>query len=759
MQRSTQRGDHKCIVFLGVVSVLFVLFSINLVSAESYVQRVYGTCYTGETTYGGWRTIDFDYASLDGLVYDNTANFQDYYLDMWNGNIPQGGRIKWSEDGGGGINMDCSEGCEKNSEPRGDGIYDGYWGFQHFGCLTEDCNVQNNIFRDAMKYQTTAKCVGNKVTYNYTGQFYSGPYSGDEGTEIGCNANMLYIELWNSTPPSEYNCSKPIIANLTISPEYDSEKYTNRTNLTYEEIFPDNKLKPYINLTIKYSDGSEPDDDEEFTVVYIVNFTYPFAHSFIHGGLSLELPEIPVTCHRNCKIEIPEDFGGIPTLDQDTNIGVRAYIFENGVRGENKTTSRYTPYFDVILGHLDSGNVIFGEEELVQNKPIATRVEIIINSYIRKNSTYVVYDYIDSIKDMNVSFIFDGKREMNIVEDIMRYESEESLKQKVINGSLSNDERIEAMNILKDIYKKAKDTVNFIGYIPKGKSAGSYLVEAEIEAGDINDYHKSNNDFTRMYNLRAQKDSDFKFMFKGVESGVFSIKDYEGERQRMMGAYDFFKSAFPFDPTKVSAKISKEPTREWIPATTFPSSPGQIVLKNIQKEADKNGYDMIFAVIPESLENNPEQHGFVMLIYNKAAAVKEGYDFAVYSHEAGHLFGLYDGDSEQLAGPPCLEEEDIGLLSSDGWCMNSETGEPCNISAFTDHVHLSDTGEIITIWPDRTRASRGCYGGSDGPYGYESLGFQPNTVGTRKLDIMGKSTDAWPRADPTYGQLKKEILI
>ncbi len=94
-----------------------------------------------------------------------------------------------------------------------------------------------------------------------------------------------------------------------------------------------------------------------------------------------------------------------------------------------------------------------------------------------------------------------GKKEMSSNEDLIYYGGIEELKQKVVNKSLSVNERRNAMLILQDIHKQAKDTRNFIGYIPKGKT-GSINIKVEVvDAEDINEYKygygKSNNYFQR----------------------------------------------------------------------------------------------------------------------------------------------------------------------------------------------------------------------------------------------------------------------
>jgi len=552
-------------------------------------------------------------------------------------------------------------------------------------------------------------------------------------------------------------CKTPEIKNLTIYPEYDSEKYTNRTNLAYEEIFPDNKLKPYINLTIIYSDGSIPRDDEKFNVSYTIEFHYPLELEAKHPGLYKKLPENSTNCSKNCRIEIPEE-----DVDQDTLIEVTAYTSN---WRKTKTGYRQTPVFDIIAESIDAGNVLFGLNDLVENKPIATRANVKIYSYLRKMGNQPIdfyMNYIDSIEDISVDFIVDGTKEMNSKEKLVNYGDIEELKQKVVNTLLSVDERRKAMETLNAIHKKAKDTRNFIGYIPKGKTGSIALKVALDNINGINEFNKKNNNFSKTCNLRQQKDSNFKFAFSGmnmkIKSGSFTVKDYNEEKIIMNESYNFIKSAFPFDPTKVSVRVAANPgllkgNLGFLPDPAI----DLMTLEGLQKTADINGFDMIFGVIPSGAADliKAGMAGETVNIYKNAAIIPEGYDYNSYAHEAGHLFGLYT-EEEQKAGI-CDEEKDLGLLSSNGWCMNQETGESC--ARFVSCIPMGINGEVISVWDDRDGTQGGCYSGEDGPYWHHQLPFDLKYLSPqRKFDIMANAHNAWPTQNPTYNKLMEKIL-
>jgi len=249
-----------CIVFLFFWNFGFVS------SEESYVQRVYGDCYSNEAR-GDWRLIEFDYArnsQQENSLYYNTANIPGYDLSMWNGNAPEGGRITWFREDSVPPQVDCSEGCEKNSIPYGEGIYDGYWGFQHFGCLNRDCNVQNVLFRDTMKTKTNVECIGNKVTYTYTGEFYSGPYSQPGDPEIICNADIKYTEIWAGIPivPEGVVCktNNPPIVSDVPKVVYVKEKDNSLSISKIDEKSGKMKINSLIYNTV-ISDGETKVED------------------------------------------------------------------------------------------------------------------------------------------------------------------------------------------------------------------------------------------------------------------------------------------------------------------------------------------------------------------------------------------------------------------------------------------------------------------------------------------------------------------
>lgn len=771
MQRSTVRGDRKCMVFLGVVMLLF--FSFEVVSA-SYVERVVGSCASDSSQFyiDGEQTasysIDFDYArgedsdasslffnSID-LGYDTsiTGGYLDGYYTL-NGETSNPRNFPYTQD--------CSEGCLENATHDSSGgwfkgVYRGWNGFLDYGCIDPICNYHVNEFQEEV--EKTAICRGNKVTYNYSGIYFS-DHSSNEDTD--CNADIYYTEVWNGSPPEEYNCVFPVIENLTIYPEYDSLKYTNRTNLTYEEFFPDNKLKPYINFTIIYSDESEPSDDEKFVVNYTINFTYPAKFPLDSSYTSTY--KNSTTCSKDCMINIPENY---IARAQDTLILVEAQVFKDGVASKKNSTERYTPFFDIVVNGIDAGNVLFGYDDLVENKPIATRVNLTIYSYLRKvDSSDLFMHYIDSIKNISVDFIVDGKKEMSSNEDLIYYGGIEELKQKVVNKSLSVNERRNAMLILQDIHKQAKDTRNFIGYIPKGKT-GSINIKVEVvDAEDINEYKygygKSNNYFSKEYVLRVQKDPDFKILFTGLNMQVpgqgYQIEDYNKNILRMKETYKFIKSAFPFDPTKVSVTI--RPSLAFVQVDDIDDD----TFSYIQKQADASGYDLAFGVIPSGVGKliSPKKLFAGLYVpedYSKAVIIIEDSYFGTYAHEAGHLFELYL-DEEQKSGPPCPPEQygimDVGLLASDGACMDSETGKPCKAVGL--FAPMGFNGVMISIWKDRG-THIGFYASNDAPIDYNLLPFDPKElVNLRKFDIMSLSNSVWMRKDPTYDKLKKRILV
>jgi len=355
--------------------------------------------------------------------------------------------------------------------------------------------------------------------------------------------------------------------------------------------------------------------------------------------------------------------------------------------------------------------------------------------------------------------------EMESTQDLLNYEDIEVLKAKVDDKSLSNDEREKAMILLSNVHKKANDTRNFIGYIPWEKT-GQIILQVAIE-GDINEFNSTNNNLSKTYNLRSQKDPMFRFAFTGMNVDLkggksFTLKDYDSEKILINASYDFFKSAFPFDPIKVSSIIAKNPglfkrNSEYGLKILEPDF-DVVMLQGLQKVANKQGYDMIFAIIPSNASNLIKEGmagETIPSISKNAALITEEESYGAYAHEAGHLFGLYN-DREQKSGPPCDESRDLGLLASDGWCMN-ERGERCN--RFTSYIPLGFNGEIISVWHDRDGTQGGCYSGEDGPYWHHNLPFTLKYLSPpRKFDIMSGAHDVWLTKDPTYNKLMEKIL-
>ena len=559
-------------------------------------------------------------------------------------------------------------------------------------------------------------------------------------------------------------CKTPEI-NLTIYPEYDELKtdpfVLKNGRLYYESVFTKfdagkRYLEPYVQIEINDSFNREQ---------FYVNWTMQINNS---KNEIVYLKNDGGIYGKSFRIDFP-----YKNVSQDDLLIFQAQVCDLEINcDENKgrqTVYRYTPKFDVFVKNIDSGNSIFNISNLVERKPIATRALIKINSSVKKinspGNIAIIKDYIDAIRDIHVNLLVDGKKEMESTQDLVNYEDIEVLKAKVDDKSLSDDEREKAMILLSNIHKKANDTRNFIGYIPWGKT-GQIILQVAIE-GDINEFNSTNNNLSKTYNLRSQKDPMFRFAFTGMNVDLkggksFALKDYDSEKILINASYDFFKSAFPFDPIKVSSITAKNPglfkrNSEYGLKILEPDF-DVVMLQGLQKVANEQGYDMIFAVIPSDASNLIKKGmsgETIPSISKNAALITEGESYGAYAHEAGHLFGLYN-DKEQKSGPPCDESGDLGLLASDGWCMN-ERGEGCN--RFASYIPLGFNGEIISVWHDRDGTQGGCYSGEDGPYWHHNLPFTLKYLSPpRKFDIMSGVHDVWPTQNPTYNKLMEKIL-
>ena len=750
MLRSAIRGDRKCIFFFIASIILFLLY-INLVCSFSLSDNPCQYC-PGDTPKNYCLTVEDVKNCSDGSLSELNGEYEltqgDSCMWRYSGNDYISSIMliadNWENDGGFGISV-------IPYTPYGDTMYFKFYPNLCTETMESDIREEHSI------------------------------------CDSPGNPDNIYGGKATLTP-----CKAPEIQNLTIYPEYDSEKYTNRTNLTYEEIFPDNKLKPYINLTIIYSDGSIPGDDEQFTINYSLKFDYP-------EGLIVINPKIiqnTIECSKNCKIEIPEE-----DVKQNTLISVTANIYGTN---ENKTAYRYTPYFDLSRNKIRAMNVIDDSQKiLVADKVFGVRVWVDIDSFVKRRNddgtTTGFNNYIRSVNNTKVELYLDENNVFSGFRRIVNYGDIEQLKNKLSNPDNPPEVRNSAVLSLMQ-FKQAKDSINLQGFFPPINKEGAMSIRAVINSNKIiNEYSYENNEIFSEYNLVKQlKTLKVLYVTVGfveklseqVSSGAFLPSSSANEiTKKIDESYNLLLESYPLNPAKVSNSNGK-PVQSYMPV--YLSSRQMANLKDytvssvgardeafmqLQKLGDKVGIDLVYGIVNKNALNyykseNDKNDGiegmFKISKSKKTVLIKESdASVDVLLHETTHRFVYTKEEPWKDFLPECYSKTNptgspnmYYIPSSNGWCLNQKTGEACKKDGFLFSqdrpVDANEWGINVVLF--NTPDSDGCYFVYDMPKSEAQTDIIRGTVGNRKPDVMASGPYHSWISEQTYLELKKVFL-
>jgi len=745
MLRSALRGDRKCIFFF-VISIVLFLLSINIISAESCLSE--SKC---NFCPGVYQETPKSYT----LQIEGVMNCEDGSLSELNGETKL---VQYTQDWGACL---YSNSGRENGYPIGTELH--ISNYNGFGI--------NVISGDTLYFKFNPSSCSQEMETDFIS---------DISCDSPVNENPLYVYGGHATLTP---CKVPVIENLTIYPEYDSEKYTNRTNLTYEEIFPDNKLKPYANLTIIYSDGTYPEDDEEFTINYTINFTYPVGLLVINT----KTIEGQKTCSKNCKIEIPEE-----DVKQDTLISVEAQILNSGP-DERKTAYRYTPYFNLVGDKIRAMNILEDANRiLVADKTLGVRAWIMMDSYVRKRNadgtTIGFNEYIDSVNNVKIDLYFDAQEVSSVPWNLTRYGNIYQLKGILSNLANSREDRLNALLKLQK-FKSAKDSVNIQGLFPPKDKTGKMDIGVHFNVDKkINEYSYSENENLREeYNLVRQlmplKVIYVTVGFSEVPSSTGTVKPSASAAtitQLVNKGHNLLLETYPVNPAQVS-NSNGNPIQSYFPVYLSPGDMEKLrdptkssinardeAFRQLQKLGDKIGVDLVYGIVNDTAlnyegEGNDGINGMFKLSRSTKTVLisdRTGTD-EVMIHEATHRF-VYTTVEPWNKLVDCGDPQNMYYIpSSSGWCLNQKTGQSCDKEGFALNQQNIDSNKWgINVALFNTPDVQGCYGILDIPesQAQQDLAPGPTSIGNRKPDIMTSSGQSFWVSERTYSELKKVFL-